>query len=55
MAFTIEQFKDWVEQTFPDNIQRLIKENDLRDGLKLMAEYAAGQKQVMQDIEGRVI
>ena len=36
---TKEQFKDWVGETFPDNIIRAIAENDVRDGLGKMADY----------------
>ncbi|GLU54454.1 hypothetical protein Dfri01_39150 [Dyadobacter frigoris] len=37
--FTIEQFKEWVNETFPDNLARAIVENNLRDGLAKMADF----------------
>ena len=37
--FTIEQYKEWVEQTFPDNSARIIAENNFRDGFKKMADF----------------
>jgi len=36
---TREQFKAWVNETFPDNVTRAISENDLRDGLDRMADH----------------
>ena len=39
MGFTREQFKEWVEETFPDNASRLIVENNFRDGLSALADF----------------
>lgn len=36
---TKDQFKQWVEETFADNLIRGISEGDLRDGLAKMADY----------------
>lgn len=34
LNWTVQQFNDWVDVTFPDNQARLISEADLRDGFK---------------------
>ncbi|WP_439555056.1 hypothetical protein [Dyadobacter sp.] len=39
MGFTLEQFKQWVGENFPDNTSRAIAENDFRDGLNAMADF----------------
>lgn len=37
--FTIEQFKEWVDETFPDNRERAIAEYNFRDGLAKLADF----------------
>lgn len=39
MSFTIDQFKQWIVDTFPDNRMRAIEENNFREGLARMADY----------------
>jgi hypothetical protein len=39
MGFTLEQFKEWIAETFPDNKARAIAENNFREGLAKMADF----------------
>lgn len=39
MGLTLEQYKQFIAETFPDNVTRSIAENDLRDGLNAMADF----------------
>lgn len=36
---TLEQYKAWVEETFPNNTSRSIDETNFRDGFNKMAEF----------------
>lgn len=37
--FSIEQYKEWLEENLPNNITRAIAENTLRDALSKMADF----------------
>ena len=48
---TIEQFTEWVAETFPDNSARLIAESNFRDALTTLAEFvvSTNSSEVIQE------